>query len=440
MDIKDHPCAQGLTEECFRAYPQWARKMFAYRLLLTLCPHEITKRLPQLKGLFPLLVPPDWPASDPWVPGYSIDPAAVFPPGWTPGDPLPDGVTLDPGTVFPPGWTAGDPLPDGVTLDPGTVFPPGWTTGDPLPDGVTLDPGTVFPPGWTTGDPLPDGVTLDPGTVFPPGWTAGDPLPSGVTIDPGTVFPPGWSAGDPLPAGVTISPGAVFPPGWTAGDPLPAGVTIGVGQRPAVLGSGPVAPIYIAPWEPGPIHRPSDPPPEPDLPPWFYEPFDSGIGVFTAYCAGGGTAVNSAGRAKLSVPADSGYASIYYDGFAENFPVNYNLSFKLNIVGGSALIYVEIKTGTHRLYYSFYAPTEVYFMIEGGNEYWDMDSYINEEINWETDVAGDIGDFYRGSELIKANMNLRDDAAAPFIYIYATPWGAPNPDTTVYVDEILVQE
>lgn len=138
MDIKDHPCAQGLTLECFRAYPQWAKKMFAYRLLLTLCPHEITKRLPQLKGLFPLLVPPDWPASDPWVPGYSIDPAAVFPPGWTPGDPLPDGVTLDPGTVFPPGWTAGDPLPEGVSISAKFVFPPGWTVGDKLPEGVSV--------------------------------------------------------------------------------------------------------------------------------------------------------------------------------------------------------------------------------------------------------------------------------------------------------------
>ena len=226
MDIKDHPCAQGLTEECFRAYPQWAKKMFAYRLLLTLCPHEITKRLPQLKGLFPLLVPPDWPPSDPWVPGYSIDPAAVFPPDWTPEDPLPDGVTLDPGTVFPPGWTAGDPLPAGVTISPGAVFPPGWTPGDTLPAGVTISPGAVFPPGWT--------------------------------------------AGDPLPAGVTISPGAVFPPGWTAGDPLPAGVTFGVSQRPSVLG-GAIPPIFLFPGLQSPPHRP------------IQIPIDEGIAEVTLY-------------------------------------------------------------------------------------------------------------------------------------------------------------
>lgn len=133
----DHPCKGGLSPECIKAYPGWARKMFAYRLLITLCPHEITKRLPQLKGLFPLLVPPEWPVNELWVPGITIDPEVVFPPDWNPGDPLPDGVLLEPGTVFPPDWKPGDPLPAGVTISPGAVFPAGWTAGDSLPAGVS---------------------------------------------------------------------------------------------------------------------------------------------------------------------------------------------------------------------------------------------------------------------------------------------------------------
>lgn len=103
-----------------------------------LCPHEITKRLPELKGLFPLLIPPDWPPGEIWTPGISIDPDVVFPEGWTPDDPLPAGVTISPETVFPPGWAAGDPVPKGVTISSSAVFPAGWAAGDPMPAGVTI--------------------------------------------------------------------------------------------------------------------------------------------------------------------------------------------------------------------------------------------------------------------------------------------------------------
>lgn len=116
MEVKDHPCKIGLTPECIKEYPKWARKMFAYRLLLTLCPHEITKRLPKLKNLLPLPYPPDWPAETPWVPGYEIDPGAFFPEDWTQGDELPAGIIVDPGAAFPAGWRVGDPLPPGVSF------------------------------------------------------------------------------------------------------------------------------------------------------------------------------------------------------------------------------------------------------------------------------------------------------------------------------------
>lgn len=137
MAVKDHPCKDGLTPECMRVYPSWARKMFAYRLLLTLCPHEITKRLPKLKNLLPLLHPPDWPPETPWAPGYEVDPGGFFPPDWTPEDELPAEIIIDTGAVFPADWRPGDPLPAGITIDPGTIFPPGWTAGDPLPKGVS---------------------------------------------------------------------------------------------------------------------------------------------------------------------------------------------------------------------------------------------------------------------------------------------------------------
>lgn len=147
MAIEKHPCENGITGECFKAYPQWAKRAFALKLMHTLCPGQITRRLP--KGLRPGMI--------------------GFPPGWTPGIPLPSYLG-PPGMIgLPPGWTAGDPLPEGVTLDPGTVFPPGWTPGDPLPAGVTIIPGAFFPPGWTPGDPFPPytGPDLTPGITIP---------------------------------------------------------------------------------------------------------------------------------------------------------------------------------------------------------------------------------------------------------------------------------
>jgi len=179
MTIGEHPCKGGLTPECIRSYPQWARKMFSYRLLVTICPQRITKRLPKLRGLFPYVYPPEWNKDLPWLPGYS------------------------------------------------------------------LDPETVFPPDWKPGDDLPAGVTLSPKTVFPPGWKPGDDLPAGVTFILEKMFTPGWKYEDGLPPGVTYAPNAMFPLVWTSGDDLPAGQINGIGQRPAVLESGAISPLFL---------------------------------------------------------------------------------------------------------------------------------------------------------------------------------------------------
>jgi len=103
--IEKHPCENGITEECFKAYPQWAKRAFALKLMHTLCPGQITRRLP--KGLRPGMI--------------------GFPPGWTPGIPLPSYLGL-PGMIgFPPGWTPGDPLSPytGQDLTPGVIIPSG---------------------------------------------------------------------------------------------------------------------------------------------------------------------------------------------------------------------------------------------------------------------------------------------------------------------------
>lgn len=114
MAEERHPCIDGLTEECFRAYPSWAKRAFAIKLMNTLIPAQISRRLP--KGLFPGLIGP----------GVILPPGVDFPPG----------TTIPPGYTFPPGWTAGDPLPPffgpepppGIEIPPGGAIPPIFLT------------------------------------------------------------------------------------------------------------------------------------------------------------------------------------------------------------------------------------------------------------------------------------------------------------------------
>lgn len=111
------PCAKGLTQKCFQAHPQFARQAFAYRLLHTIAPGEITRRLP--KGLFRAL----------------IGPGAVVPDSTT----LPPGTVVSPGVTIPVGYQPGDPIP------PGTYTPPPQppTSGVAAPSHLDLTPGAT---------------------------------------------------------------------------------------------------------------------------------------------------------------------------------------------------------------------------------------------------------------------------------------------------------
>lgn len=96
----DHACKKGLTIECFKAYPSFARQAIAYRMLYTLVPVEVIVLLPN--GLGRALISPE----------TSIPTGIEFPPGWV----------VFPEVVFPPGWTLRDPPPPGVFPPP--VFSP----------------------------------------------------------------------------------------------------------------------------------------------------------------------------------------------------------------------------------------------------------------------------------------------------------------------------
>lgn len=124
-DPEEHPCARGLTVECFRTHPVWAKQALAVRLIHAITPKQLTKRLPPSinKALL--------------VPGIS------FPPGFGPGD-FPPGAIITPQTNFPPGWSAGDPLPPGAAAPPATAPE---TPGSSVVPPFYLGPGAPIYPG-----------------------------------------------------------------------------------------------------------------------------------------------------------------------------------------------------------------------------------------------------------------------------------------------------
>ena len=177
-----HPCDDGLTKECFRAYPAWARQAFAYKLLHILLPKQATKNLP--RGLNRALIAPgaNLPPGLILPPGSVVNPDASFPPGWTPGDIQPPGVIISPGTIFPAGWTPGDPPPEGVIIPEGTIFPDGWTPGDPMPEGVIIPEGISLTPEDTGAAPPLYVEVFEPGPPHRPAPTAV------AAFDPGTLL------------------------------------------------------------------------------------------------------------------------------------------------------------------------------------------------------------------------------------------------------------
>lgn len=175
MTNEGPPCSHDLGSDCFEAFPEWARKAFAYRLLLLLTPKPLTKRLH--RKLFRFILPPGIEIP----PGVELPPGVVVPPGvdppttYEPGDPVPPGVTVPIGTVFPPGWTPEDPPPPGVVVPPGVVIPPGWTPPGPLPPG-TIPPGKLPPGQDQTGTTPPLYIppfTPGPVSTRPPGGPGG---------------------------------------------------------------------------------------------------------------------------------------------------------------------------------------------------------------------------------------------------------------------------
>jgi len=87
-DVKTEPCLRGLTEECFRAHPDYAKRVFAYRLLMLLIGAKLFARLQTIPEGFWARELPELPGIPPQLTVISPPSPPVLPlfvPPWEPG-------------------------------------------------------------------------------------------------------------------------------------------------------------------------------------------------------------------------------------------------------------------------------------------------------------------------------------------------------------------
>lgn len=97
--MPEHPCANGLSSSCFKAYPKWARQVLAYKLLHIILPKQLTRRLPIGLGHGFFQLPSGWQGWLEWCIAQGLEPGDALPPGWNPNNPPPE--------IFPPGYDSG---------------------------------------------------------------------------------------------------------------------------------------------------------------------------------------------------------------------------------------------------------------------------------------------------------------------------------------------
>jgi len=387
-----HACADGLTPECFEKYPQYAKKVFAYRLMHTLCPARMTRKLRE--SLWRILT--EYPLS--WVPPEYF----IFPPGFTWE------------MLFPEDWTPEDPLPEGVTIDPAFRF----TIEQLKLMYVFIEPGkiweSVFPNGWDPNTPLPDGASWTPYYTLPAFDPAGE-----QSVEPMTP--------EQLQDAVFAATGTRPPR-----QPLTATQM----RRGNAAQYGTDSPLYMGPWTPGPVHRTFAGPPVEVLP-WFYEPWDTfDTDIWTDNSDDPGYVEISNNMLKMVVPGDTGRPRVYHE-FAEDLPVNYDLSWKLNISPGCWLFKFGFRSVMHTIHFEFYPPNELILFFNEAPWTLDLGNYENQTYTYKLSVRGNNADFYRDDILIAGERTLWETGPqTPYLY----PLCTSTTGFVAYLDEIIIME
>lgn len=368
MEKEKHPCADGLTPECFEKHPRYAKKVFAYKLLQAICPAPLTMDLLGMLWRHLVEIPISWIPYEYFIIPEDFPTEELFPDDWVPDDPLPEGIIVEPGTEFPDDWVPGDPLPDNVTLDLEVLLPDVWTVGEDLPFGITVDPDFRL----SIEQLKLMGIFIEPGKT----WEE--------------VFPNGWDPTTELPDGASWKPYVKV-----------------VKPKP-----GAVPPLYLSPWEPGPAHRPTPTPVTPEAI-WFWEPFDDlDTHGWTIDVDNSGTVTIISGECLLdgAAPGDD---AIIYRSDARAYPVNIDVTLKARItLYGAAYSWVYIYTDLYFTPIKFGPGDWVRILCSEG---WiDIPgSWEGIDLEWKFEIRGNQFSFYRNDELASGPHTLWDDSSMP---------------------------
>ena len=191
-----------LTPALFRTHPQWAKQLFAVRLMFMLFPPTLTRQLPRSWWRL-LSEPPE-------------GPVPILPPGPPPPEllpPIPPGPVIPlPPPIGPPGPPIVPPGPPIVPPEPPPIVPPGPPIVPPGPPIVPPEP-PIPPVPPIPEPPVPPGPPIPPKPKppVPPGPPT--PPPPIVPPEPPPVVPP-----EPFEPPYEFEPGEpILPPGWFPG-------------------------------------------------------------------------------------------------------------------------------------------------------------------------------------------------------------------------------
>ncbi len=241
----------------------------------------------------------------------------------------------------------------------------------------------LFPPAITVRLPGKFREALAfPGSGFPPGWLPGDPWPDSPYFWDAVNWPEGY-----------YGPPGTFPP------PAP----------PEGLPDGPLPPIFLPPFEPGPVHIPTS---APEVSIYsFSEEFttlDTDIWTVTAEAVS--TVDIVVGRLRfLGVSGDPTMKISRTD--ADATPENYDLSFLMNYISGATFLCVTFYNGTYAFNFRLFWST--YFGIWNGMswQYEVVGSIIGSELSWKFSVTGGTCVVYINNTPIASSKGLESNTS-----------------------------
>jgi hypothetical protein len=157
-----------------------------------------------------------------------------------------------------------------------------------------------------------------------------------------------------------------------------------------------VAPIGVAPWEPGPISQPGKQP-APSVTYWFYEAFDDlTTNSWSDISHSGGSAAIAAQQLKLKATFAGAYSAVRRT-HATAWPTNWTLEFSLNYYSGTGKVQIELYTGTYRVRIYFTPPTTVNILPVSGSCQATVANYLNQVNTWKLVVTGGTATLYQNN-------------------------------------------